>query len=189
MSINVDEGGDPIDFFKEYVGVGGISESARFIPRSVTRVPYIPPGGSGFPKGSGDIVFEDDAGRAMCWRMGQQTAAEFVKGRNGFPLKGANDILFHTGQVRVFFPIMDSTQKNGGYFAKKSLTIKANPTLARVLSTIEVCAYHAVADHLIKNKFASKVTVGDIQKELNHVVCCHLVCSRAGGWNSIYCRI
>ena len=168
----------------EYVGVGG-GDSDRFIPRSVTCVPYIAPGSHGFPKNSGDIVFEDGSGRAMCWRMGQQTAGEFVKGRYGFPLKGANDILFHTGQIRVFFPIVDSTS----YFAKKSLTIKANPTLARVLSTIEVCAYHAVADHLIKNKSYSKVTVGDIKKALNHVVCCHLVCSRAGGWNFVFVRI
>ena len=162
---------------------------AKFVPRSVARVPYIPPGGSGFPKSSGDIVFEDGSGRAMCWRMGQQTADEFVRGRNGFALKGGDDVLFHTGQIRVFFPIMDSSHKNGAYFAKKSLTIKSNPTLARVLSTIEICAYHAVADYLLKDKFAAKVTVGDIKKALSQVVCCHLVCSRAGGWNHVFCRV
>ena len=167
---------------------GGKSES-KFVPRSVTRVPYIPPGGSGFPKQSGDIVFEDGSGRAMCWRMGQQTAEEFVKGRYGFPLKGANDVLFHAGQIRVFFPIMDASQKYGAYYAKKSLTIKAKPTLARVLAAIEVCAYHAVADHLIKDKLAPKVTLAEIKKALNHVVCCHLVCSRVSGWNFVYCRV
>lgn len=162
---------------------------AKFIPRSVDRVPYIPPGGRGFPKKSGDIVFEDGSGRAMCWRMGQQTAEEFVKGRHGFPLKGANDVLFHSGQVRVFFPIIESGIKDGGYYARKSLTIKATPTLARLLSTIELCTYHSVADHLIKNKLHSKVTVGDIRKALNHVVCCHLVCSRVGGWNFCFVRV
>jgi hypothetical protein len=29
----------------------------------------------------------------------------------------------------------------------------------------------------------------DIKAHLNHVVCCHLVCSRAGGWNHVYVRI
>ena len=173
-----------------FVHEGGSSSSTtKFVPRSVERVAYIPPGGTGFPKNSGDIVFEDGSGRAMCWRMGQQTADEFVKGRYGFHLKGASDVLFHTGKIKVFFPIVDASHKNGAYYATKSLTIKANPTLARVLSTIEQCACHAIADHLIKDKFMPKVTMKDIKAHLNHVVCCHLVCSRAGGWNQVFVRI
>lgn len=182
---------DETDLIAEYLGSGGISsklsKSSRFIPRSVDRVPYIPPGGSGFPKNAGDIVFEDMAGHSLCWRMGQQTAAEFVKGRNGFPLKGANDQLFHTGRIKVFFPIVD-----GNYYASKSLTIKVNPTLARVLDTVQICAYHSVADHLVKNKSmlkGEKVTFGEVLEALNRTVSCHLVCSRAGGWNHVYVRV
>ena len=97
--------------------------------------------------------------------------------------------MFHSKKIKVFFPIVDASLTDGTYYATKSLSMTALPTLERVLETVQLCAYHAVANHLIKDRFSKKVTVGDIQSVLDHIVCCHLVCTRAGGWNHVYVRI
>lgn len=161
-------------------------DKKRFSPREVGRSVFIPPGGQ-FPKDAGDIVLEDREGRAMCWRMGHQTAEEFIAGRAGFRLKGAFDILFHTGRIKVFFPI--SAGKPAPYNATKSVTIKAQATLARVLVAVENCVHHAMAAHLVKDLGRPSVTLGEVRHALEHVVVCHLVCTRAGGWNHVYVRM
>lgn len=165
----------------------GKSTPPRFHPRDVGKSAFIPPGGP-FPKDAGDVVFEDGEGRAMCWRMGHQTAEAFVAGRAGFGLRGAEDRLFHTGRIKVFFPIPADARTPVPYNATKSLTIKAQATLARVLGAVETCVRHSMAAHLLKDLGRPSVTLDDVQLALKDVVVCHLVCTRAGGWNHVYVR-
>ena len=65
------------------------------------------------------------------------------------------------------------------------------PTLARVLGVVERAAKQCVADHLRKDHGVASPTEADVVAYLvrRDVTCCHLMCSRTGGWNHVYVRI
>jgi hypothetical protein len=144
----------------------------------VARAPFVPPGD--LPGSIGWYRFEDKRGQSVCWRLGRDSAAEFVEKSGAV---GMGDQLFHTNKVKIFYPIADE------YFATRSVSINGSATASRVLKAIEQTAQMATAFHLQKDLSIAHPTASEVAKELSGAVVCHLMCKRVGGGNHVYVRL
>jgi hypothetical protein len=144
----------------------------------VTRAPFVPQGD--LPESIGWYRFEDKRGQSVCWRLGRDSAAEFVEKSGAV---GMGDQLFHTNKVKIFYPIADE------YFATRSVTINGSATASRVLKAIEQTAQMATAFHLQKDLGNARPTASEVAAELSGAVVCHLMCKRVGGGNHVYVRL
>lgn len=158
-----------------------------FFPKEVRRATYVAPGGFS-PKTTGSLRLEDTDGGTVCWKMGTETADQLVEHRR---LAGANDGLFYSSKIKVFFPIVSSSPGYDAYFATKTLKINGKPTLLRVLKAVETTARHAVASHLLVDLQRKSVTLEDVNAHLQQqkAIVCHLLLRRAGGGNHVYVRL
>ena len=146
----------------------------------ITRVDFVPVGG--FPDGfGGSLSFEKPRGGHACWRLGSQSADQFVATLSQ-ETKTMKKALFHTNKLKVFFPVHDR------YFAVRSATTRGAPTLPRVLRAIEAAGEAAMAYHLERDLGKPGATKDDVRRLLGPVVCCHLVLRRVGGGNHVYVR-
>jgi len=156
-----------------------------FLPNGVTREPYVAPGS--FAESYGTLPLEDAAsGRTVCWRMGAETAEEFL----AHGVKDADKVLFRTPELRVFFPIAHGGPA-GTYFAVKEVSVRGAATLARVLKAIELAAKHCVAAHLLQDLGRKQVTLADVHEALQGTRTCYLLCRRLGpqqGGNQVFVR-
>jgi hypothetical protein len=164
-----------------------------FVPRNVNVQTFIPFGELS-PETTSSLVFADSEGRSLCWRMGMETADEFVK-KNG--LQQAEDRIFYTNRIRVFYPIT-KPQIPGGpnhedstYFAMRIVNVPGTkpPTLSRLLRQLEISARHSVAAHMMVDLHHASVTLRQVIEHMRHAVCCHLALKRVGGANHVYVRL
>ena len=82
--------------------VDGDDDRRITVPRDVRTFEFV----EVFPDNYAQfIVLEDVRGRGRCWRVGAQTAASFL-GAAQSSLRGADDVVFHSQRIRVFFPVV-----------------------------------------------------------------------------------
>ena len=171
------------------------------LPRGMATLEFV----DVFPDGYAQfLVFEDARGRGRCWRIGQQSADQYLAAAD-LPLARAE--LFHSPKVRIFFPIvpklfpedvrasataasMPGDDADAPYFCARSMTLRGNrPTLARVLRAVQAVAAQAVALHLDADLGRPGATYGDVKRCLKDYAICRLLCRRVGGGNHVYVRL
>jgi hypothetical protein len=135
------------------------------------------------PKDAAIYYFESsETGRRVCWKMGTQTAAQFLDSSGG--VTGADLQFFKGTTLRVFFPTRDSQ-----YITKTFKNVGAHITLEKILKSVEATATAAIAHHLQhENKQAKAVTTDDVSRVLKNVNVCHILLRRVGGGNQVYVR-
>ena len=150
------------------------------VPRDMTRSAYLEPAELKQLHPKLKLwPLEDARGRSMCWRLGEQTASEFIAGG----LMGATRVLFHTPHIKVFFPV------SGLYFAVRKVELRERQATVRaILRAVESVARQAAAFHLARDLGWNHSTTVDVQEQLRDVVVCRLLCKRAGGANHVYVR-
>jgi hypothetical protein len=122
--------------------------------------------------------FVDDATQKVhCWSPAKKTAREFCVHANiGQQLKNKNSLFFgRTPIVTLFMPIKQQ------FFLSKSVRIQGTPTFVKVLETIETFIKDAIA------YWYGHESVEGVDT-LSGFTTCHLMVSRAGGYNKIYIR-
>jgi hypothetical protein len=135
------------------------------------------------PKDAAIYYFESsDTGRRVCWKIGAQTALQFLDSSGG--VTGADLQFFKGTTLRVFFPTHGSQ-----YVTKTFKNVGGNITLEKILKSVEATTTAAIAHHLQhENKQAKAVTTDDVARVLKNVNVCHILLRRVGGGNQVYVR-
>ena len=121
---------------------------------------------------------EDERGRSLCWRLGQQSAGEFLAGSG--VVDGAR-WLFNAPQIKLFFPVQ------GLYFAVRRVNLREKrATVRAILRAVETFARQAIAFHLVRYVGQRHATAAEVQAQLQGLAVCRLLCKRAGGANHVY---
>ena len=159
------------------------SQNKRVIARNI-KIEHL----SEPPKDAGVYYFDNSLGRRMCWKLGYQTANEFMTSSGG--ISGSDLQFFKGSTLRVFFPTKrDSRTSTATSYATKTFKNTGSITLSKILRCVEVTAAAAVAHHLqAVLKQTRGTTTADVARVLRRVTVCHILLRRVGGSNQVYVR-
>ena len=148
------------------------------VPRDMTRAAYMDAAELGRSNPALKLwPLEDARGRSVCWRVGQQSADEFMAA-SGIE---ARRVLFHSPMVKIFVPV------HGLYFAVRKVELKEKQATVRaILRAVETVWRQAAALHVVSDLGRPHATAVDVRDQLADVAVCRLLCKRAGGANHIF---
>ena len=139
------------------------------------------------PKDAAVYYFETARGRRVCWKLGSQTAKEFMASNGG--VTGADLQFFKGSTLRVFFPTTRDPRGGATSYATKTFKNNGNITLEKVMRCVEATAAAAIAHHLqAVLKQTRGTTTADVARVLKNTTVCHVLLRRVGGGNQVYVR-